>query len=121
MDMSIYERYLRLSGILAKSISIYMTIILTNDDGIDAPGIRSERKSYSIEEAQGNIWIYMSNDETSLILEDIPRIPEFTDQSHQAVESIRFPCDLDHAVVELIDPAHIAFVHQGGGGVLLKH
>ncbi|OUL17529.1 2Fe-2S ferredoxin [Nostoc sp. 106C] len=72
----------------------------------------SETKSYPIQEAQGNIWIYMSNNETSAILEEIPQIPEFADQSHQAVESIRFPCDVDHAVVGLIDPAHIAFVHQ---------
>ncbi|MEA5578264.1 aromatic ring-hydroxylating dioxygenase subunit alpha [Anabaena sp. UHCC 0451] len=72
----------------------------------------SETKIYPTQEAQGNIWIYMSNEETSSILEDIPRIPEFGDQSHQAIESIRLPCDVDHAVVGLIDPAHIAFVHQ---------
>ncbi len=72
----------------------------------------SETKIYPIQEAQGNIWIYMSNDETSLIQEEIPIIPEFADQTPQAVESICLPCDVDHAVVGLIDPAHIAFVHQ---------
>ncbi|OUL34360.1 2Fe-2S ferredoxin [Nostoc sp. T09] len=72
----------------------------------------SETKSYPIQEAQGNIWIYMSDDDSSLILEEIPQIPEFADQSPQGIESIRFPCDVDHAVVGLIDPAHIAFVHQ---------
>ncbi|MEA5618656.1 aromatic ring-hydroxylating dioxygenase subunit alpha [Cronbergia sp. UHCC 0137] len=71
-----------------------------------------EIKSYPIQEVQGNIWIYMSNDQGSLKLEDVPIVPEFRDQSPQGLESIRLPCNVDHAVGGLLDPAHIAFVHQ---------
>ncbi|MBW4455526.1 MAG: aromatic ring-hydroxylating dioxygenase subunit alpha [Nostoc indistinguendum CM1-VF10] len=105
------SKQLKAGQILSKTL-LNEPIVFSRDRSGTVFAKVSETKSYPIEEAQGNIWIYMSNDETSLILEDIPRIPEFADQSHQAVECIHFACDVDHAVVGLIDPAHIAFVHQ---------
>ncbi|MBD2529339.1 aromatic ring-hydroxylating dioxygenase subunit alpha [Nostoc flagelliforme FACHB-838] len=105
------SKQLKPGQILSKTL-LNELIIFSRDRSGKVFAKRSETKSYPIQEAQGNIWIYMSNDETSLILEDIPRIPEFADQVYQAVESICLPCDVDHAVVGLIDPAHIAFVHQ---------
>jgi phenylpropionate dioxygenase-like ring-hydroxylating dioxygenase large terminal subunit len=105
------SKQLKPEQILSKTLLNELIVFSRDRSGkIFAKG--SETKSYPTQEAQGNIWIYMSHDETPLILEDIPRIPEFADQSPQAIESIRFPCDVDHAVVGLIDPAHIAFVHQ---------
>ncbi|QIR36085.1 aromatic ring-hydroxylating dioxygenase subunit alpha [Tolypothrix sp. PCC 7910] len=105
------SKQLKPGQILSKTL-LNEQIIFSRDRSGAVFAKTSETKSYPIKEAQGNIWIYMSNDETSLVLEDIPRIPEFADQTHQAVESIRFPCNVDHAVFGLIDPAHIAFVHQ---------
>ncbi|MBD2691138.1 aromatic ring-hydroxylating dioxygenase subunit alpha [Anabaena catenula] len=105
------SKQLKPGQILAKTL-LNELIVFSRDRSGTVFAKLNETKSYPIQEAQGNIWIYMSNDETSLILEEIPIIPEFSNQSHQAVESIRLPCDIDHAVVGLIDPAHIAFVHQ---------
>ncbi|RUS95950.1 hypothetical protein DSM107003_26120 [Trichormus variabilis SAG 1403-4b] len=105
------SQQLKSGQILSKTL-LNEQIIFSRDRSGAVSAKLNETKSYPIQEAQGNIWIYMSNDETPLILEDIPRIPDFGDQSHQAFESIRLPCDVDHAVVGLIDPAHIAFVHQ---------
>lgn len=105
------SKQLKPGQILSKTL-LNELIVFSRDPSGTVFAKLNETKSYPIQEAQGNIWIYMSNDETSLILEEIPIIPGFANQSHQAVESIRLPCDIDHAVVGLIDPAHIAFVHQ---------
>jgi phenylpropionate dioxygenase-like ring-hydroxylating dioxygenase large terminal subunit len=106
------SKQLKPGQLLSKTL-LNEPIVFSRDRSGTVFAKRSETKSYPIQEAQGNIWIYMSNDdEISLRVEEIPRIPEFADQTHQAVESIRLPCDIDHAVVGLLDPAHIAFVHQ---------
>ncbi len=31
-------------------------------------------------------------------------------------ETQMFPCDIDHAVIGLMDPCHAAYVHDHGGG-----
>lgn len=77
-------------------------------------------KSYPVREAQGNLWIYMP-------LEDKPRdrrsrgeeyamavplVPGFDQQACQAIEVMDFPCYIDHAVIGLMDPAHVPFVHR---------
>jgi phenylpropionate dioxygenase-like ring-hydroxylating dioxygenase large terminal subunit len=72
-------------------------------------------KQYLVQEVQGNIWIYMpENDqiEGNLPEIDIPLVPGFPNQSYQAIETLRFPCFVDHAVVGLMDPAHVPFVHR---------
>ena len=72
-------------------------------------------KRYLVQEVQGNIWIYMpENDqiEGNSPEIDIPLVPGFPNQSYQAIETLRFPCFVDHAVVGLMDPAHVPFVHR---------
>lgn len=72
-------------------------------------------KQYLVREVQGNIWIYMSEDNSEIteIPEiEIPIVPYFEDKSYQFVEVMRFPCYLDYAVVGLMDPAHSPFVHR---------
>jgi phenylpropionate dioxygenase-like ring-hydroxylating dioxygenase large terminal subunit len=73
-------------------------------------------KSYPIREVQGNIWIYMSNSteaEANSSEIDIPEMAEFDKTAAaQAVEVMNFPCHIDHAVVGLMDPAHVPFVHR---------
>jgi phenylpropionate dioxygenase-like ring-hydroxylating dioxygenase large terminal subunit len=100
------------SGQLLSKTLLSEPIVFSRDRSGTVVAQGSTTKSYPIQEAQGNIWIYMSDDETSATLGEIPHIPEFSNQANPAFESIRLPCDVDHAVVGLIDPAHIAFVHQ---------
>ena len=71
-------------------------------------------KQYPVREVQGNIWIYMAAGDAAVRPPeiDIPLVPYFDNQSYQLVETVRFPCFLDHAVVGLMDPAHGPFVHR---------
>jgi phenylpropionate dioxygenase-like ring-hydroxylating dioxygenase large terminal subunit len=86
---------------------------LTDDQKLNLSRFRV--KQYPVREIQGNIWIYMSQGDRAAINKpeiDIPLVPEFGDRSYQAIEVQRFPCFVDHAVVGLMDPAHVPFVHR---------
>lgn len=69
-------------------------------------------KSYPVSEVQGNIWIYMASHDRQVSLKDVPKVPFFENRTYQAAYATRFMSDIDHAVVGLLDPAHIAFVHR---------
>lgn len=98
-------------GQLLSKILLNELIVFSRDHSGTVFAKQGETRSYPTCEVQGNIWIYMSNDD-SLPQGSVPQVPGFGNQSYQAIQTIRFPCDIDHAVVGLIDPAHIAFVHQ---------
>lgn len=84
---------------------------LTEDQNLDLSRFRV--KAYPVREVQGNIWIYMAQDDRQAIPEDdVPRVPNFGDEMYQAVVVMNFPCYVDHAVVGLMDPAHVPFVHR---------
>ncbi|MBV8884404.1 MAG: aromatic ring-hydroxylating dioxygenase subunit alpha, partial [Chroococcidiopsidaceae cyanobacterium CP_BM_RX_35] len=81
--------------------------------GQDLDLSRFRVKQYPVREVQGNIWIYMAADNASQPNMDIPLVPYFGgDCSYQLVETVHFPCYVDHAVVGLMDPAHGPFVHR---------
>lgn len=84
---------------------------LTGHENIE-PGKIAVRH-YPVREASGNIWIYMADtkDKTPADLPEIPHIPDFT-APPKLVETLQFPCFIDHAVIGLMDPAHGPFVHQ---------
>jgi phenylpropionate dioxygenase-like ring-hydroxylating dioxygenase large terminal subunit len=71
-------------------------------------------RRYPVREIQGNIWIYMSDSE----LEDlepthpVPTIEGFEGREYRFTLSMIFPCFIDHAIVGLMDPCHIPFVHR---------
>lgn len=76
-------------------------------------------RCYPIHEALGNLWIYMAEPTRELTRGHIsppllpaPEIPGFTDAQPQACVRMTFPCFIDHAVVGLMDPAHVPFVHR---------
>lgn len=84
---------------------------LTGHENI-APG-NIQVRHYPVREAAGNIWIYMPESAQAIPAElpPVPEIPDFT-AAPGLVETMRFPCHIDHAVIGLMDPAHGAFVHQ---------
>ncbi len=72
-------------------------------------------KQYPVREVQGNVWIYMAANDKADHREpemEIPLVPHFGNQSYQLLETVKFPCFVDHAVVGLMDPAHGPFVHR---------
>ncbi|MBC1236111.1 2Fe-2S ferredoxin [Nostoc linckia z18] len=76
---------------------------------------RFDVQSYTVREAQGNIWIYIPDSHRPQPPDfemQIPVIPGFEGRSPQFIEIMRFPCFVDHAVVGLMDPAHSPYVHR---------
>jgi phenylpropionate dioxygenase-like ring-hydroxylating dioxygenase large terminal subunit len=87
---------------------------LLDDRDVDLSLFRVRR--YPVRESQGNIWIYMSQTDKGEVEEpqlEPPSIPGFADATaYQACVRMTFPCFIDHAVVGLMDPAHVPFVHR---------
>ncbi|HWB51032.1 MAG TPA: aromatic ring-hydroxylating dioxygenase subunit alpha [Stellaceae bacterium] len=71
--------------------------------------IRTHR--YPVREAEGNVWVYFGG-----APEAAPAIPECAgfaaDAAPRVAESVRFDAAYDHAVIGLMDPAHVPFVHR---------
>lgn len=85
---------------------------LTEDQDINIS--RFGVKSYPLHESQGNIWIYMTsnarkNEPPRL---PAPSVPRFENETYQGQTTMMFPCEFDQAVVGLMDPAHVPFVHR---------
>lgn len=71
-------------------------------------------KSYPCREVQGNVWVFMRGDGhvDGEVLPEVPLIPDFAaDARPQVSETMHFPCNVDHAVMGLMDPAHASYVH----------
>jgi len=84
-------------------------------EGQDLDFSRFRVKQYPVREVQGNIWIYMASDDKSHASPseiEIPELPAFKDKTYNLVQTLRFPCYIDHAVVGLMDPSHLPFVHR---------
>lgn len=70
-------------------------------------------KSYPVQEVDGNVWFYADTDsqphDTPNI--DIPKVWNNPEGGCQLITQMTFDCDVDPAVVLLVDPAHVPFVH----------
>ena len=64
--------------------------------------------TYAAREHQGNIWIYIG---AKRALPPVPEVPAVGDR-FQFHLSLIFDCNIDLAVIGLMDPAHGAFVHK---------
>lgn len=66
---------------------------------------------YPAREVNGNVWVYFGADPAAA-----PPIPEPqgfpADAAPQVAETVRFDAAYDHAVIGLMDPAHVPFVHR---------
>ncbi|MGQ0741981.1 MAG: Rieske 2Fe-2S domain-containing protein [Alphaproteobacteria bacterium] len=85
------------------------------DQDIEVTRIRVQ--SYPLREQDGLIWIYFPNDPKSEAPPalDPPKIAIREAEGRACprfVEAQFFPCEADHAVVGLMDPAHGPFVHN---------
>lgn len=76
---------------------------------------RFQVRTYPLAEKQGNLWIYMAAAGDRAIPPEqraIPEIPAVGDRAPNVVVRLDFPCYIDHAVVGLMDPTHLPFVHR---------
>jgi phenylpropionate dioxygenase-like ring-hydroxylating dioxygenase large terminal subunit len=88
---------------------------LLQDQNMDVGRIRVQ--SYPAREQDGLIWVYFAQQAKAgaLPAREPPRIPiggATGNTIPRFVESQMFPCEVDHAVVGLMDPAHGPFVHN---------
>ncbi len=71
--------------------------------------------SYPCEERDGYAWVYLpepgaGRQPTSL--PPVPELPKFSARFRSAHLTADLPCNVDHGIIGLMDPAHGPFVHQ---------
>jgi phenylpropionate dioxygenase-like ring-hydroxylating dioxygenase large terminal subunit len=79
-------------------------------DGQDFDLARVRVKSYPAREVQGNIWVYFGEDPAGA--PEVPVVPDIGERLYSIVDTVRFSCAIDNAVIGLVDPAHGPFVHR---------
>ena len=84
---------------------------LTEEDKVDISRIKAT--SYPCREQGGVVWVYVMPPKTKVPenLPPLPELPGLPEQQFYHVDSVLFPCDVDHAVIGLMDPSHGPFVH----------
>jgi len=61
---------------------------------------------------QGQVWVYLGQELTESVIQPIPEVPMSGAIKPKLIAKRQFPCNIDHAVIGLMDPAHGPFVHQ---------
>lgn len=84
---------------------------LPPEDSTDLSRIRVGR--FPCRESEGNIWVFISNAsrQEQEALPEVPVTPGPKAKRFYWVDSVHFPCSIDHAVIGLMDPSHGPFVH----------
>lgn len=85
------------------------TVIPSLVEGQDFEPSRIKARSYPVEETQGNIWVFFGDADAAR--PEVPRVPALGDRQKMHI-SLIFPCNVDHAVIGLMDPAHGPYVHK---------
>ncbi len=83
-------------------------------EGQDLDLSRIKVNSYPCREVQGNIWVFMGEDQPRQDAAgeaEPPLLPDIGGRAPQVAISSHFPCDSDQAAFGLMDPTHAAFVH----------
>ena len=88
---------------------------LTSHDHLEPTKIYAN--AFPVRERDGYAWVYVPAagagrvaDETGL--PEVPDLPKFGEQFRAAHLSADLPCNVDHGIIGLMDPAHGPFVHQ---------
>ncbi|MGE0771865.1 MAG: Rieske 2Fe-2S domain-containing protein [Cyclobacteriaceae bacterium] len=69
---------------------------------------------YPCNEINGTVWVYIPHNklQTEDAEKHLPNLLVDLGKKFLHVETVTMPCDIDHSVIGLIDPAHVTFVHQ---------
>jgi phenylpropionate dioxygenase-like ring-hydroxylating dioxygenase large terminal subunit len=71
--------------------------------------------AYPCEERDGYAWVYLPEAGTGRVAGELPPVPElskFSEKYRSAHLVADLPCNVDHGIIGLMDPAHGPFVHQ---------
>jgi phenylpropionate dioxygenase-like ring-hydroxylating dioxygenase large terminal subunit len=73
--------------------------------------------SYPCRERDGHAWVYLPAAGARRVpeesdLPEVPETPKFSAQFRSAHLTADLPCNVDHGIIGLMDPAHGPFVHQ---------
>jgi len=71
--------------------------------------------AYPCEERDGYAWVYLPEAGTGRAtgeLPPVPELPKFSERYRSAHLVADLPCNVDHGIIGLMDPAHGPFVHQ---------
>jgi phenylpropionate dioxygenase-like ring-hydroxylating dioxygenase large terminal subunit len=86
---------------------------LTSHDSLDPTKIYAA--AYPCVERDGYAWVYIPEAGASRTLANLPPVPElpkFGPRYRTAHLTADLPCNVDHGIIGLMDPAHGPFVHQ---------
>jgi phenylpropionate dioxygenase-like ring-hydroxylating dioxygenase large terminal subunit len=90
---------------------------LTSRDSLDP--CRIFAAAFPCEERDGHLWVYVPRSGRGRLraddLSQLPAVPEvakFSQRSRSAYLTADLPCNIDHGIIGLMDPAHGPFVHQ---------
>lgn len=87
---------------------------LTGDSKLKCERIRVA--NFPCAEKDGYIWTYMASPEGSALDAEVPpptpELPKFSEPYKTAQLWADLPCNVDQAIIGLMDPAHGPFVHQ---------
>ena len=90
---------------------------LTQHDKLDPERIYAT--AYPAREVDGFVWVYVPQpgagrlSESALAtLPEIPEVPKHSEKYKAAKLTAELPCNVDHGIIGLMDPAHGPFVHQ---------
>ena len=95
---------------------------LTSADSLDATRIYAS--SFPCEERDGYAWVYVpaagegrvvpvaGEGRITKALPLVPELPKFSTRFRTAHLTADLPCNVDHGIIGLMDPAHGPFVHQ---------
>jgi phenylpropionate dioxygenase-like ring-hydroxylating dioxygenase large terminal subunit len=88
---------------------------LTSFDSLEPTKIFAN--SFPIAERDGYAWVYVPEAGAGRIVDEgslppVPELPKFTDRYRSAHLTAELPCNVDHGIIGLMDPAHGPFVHR---------
>ena len=86
---------------------------LTSADTLDATKIYAS--AFPAEERDGYCWVYVPGPGVGRVrgeLPPVPELPKFSERFRSAHLRADLPCNVDHGIIGLMDPAHGPFVHQ---------
>jgi len=88
---------------------------LSSFDRLDATKIYAQ--AYPCAERDGHAWVYVPRAGSGRKVEGadlppVPELPKFSEKFKTAFLTADLPCNVDHGIIGLMDPAHGPFVHQ---------
>ena len=90
---------------------------LTSRDTLDP--CRIFAAAFPCQERDGHLWVYVPRSGRGRVRPEdladfppVPEVPKFSRRFHSAYLSADLPCNIDHGIIGLMDPAHGPFVHQ---------